>query len=576
MQILKKKGGPILAGIALIVIVAAIGVTTKLIQKYIPTDEKVDAKTYYGIEKEEELALVLQDEVVEQKGRVIDGVAYIDYEVVKNYLNKRFYWDSNENVLIYTTPTEQISVDVGSKEYMVSKGKNSTDYVILKADGDKTYIAADFIQQYTNMEYQFLENPNRLVIDYKWGVQQHADTKKQTDVRLKGGVKSPIITTLKKGDQVTVLEVMDQWSKIATTDGFVGYVTKKSLSSIKEEDTKREFQEPVYTSLTKNNKINMAWHLVTHKDANNEILSLLSSTKGLNTIAPTWFVLSDNNGSVASLADSNYVTQAHQQNIEVWGVVRDFDGENDIKLNEVLSYTSKREGLSNQLLALAIQYELDGINIDFETVGKGLEGEEANKAGENYIQFIRELSIKCRKNGIILSIDDPVPMSFNTFYDRQEQGIVADYVINMGYDEHYEGSDSGPVASLPFVKNSIEETLKEVPANKLINGIPFYTRLWTESNGDNGTKTTSIAIGMNRADSILSDNKVEKTWDEEMGCYYAEYETSEGTNKIWLEEEDSINEKMKLIQENNLAGVAQWRIGFERPRIWDIILPYIN
>jgi spore germination protein YaaH len=578
---LKKRAIPILAAVVLIVIVAVIGITTKIIEKYMPTDERMDLKQYFKVEQDDELALVLQNQVVENKGRIYDGVAYIDYDTIRNYLNPRFYWDKYENILIYTTPTDSINVEVGKKDYSVSKAKASENYTIVKVDGDKTYVAAEFVQKYTNMDFELFTEPNRLVIQYIWGKEKSAEVKKTDEIRFQGGVKSPIVASAAKGDKLTVLEELDNWTKVVTDDGCIGYIPSKKLSSIKEEEKSREFEEFVYTSLTKDTKINLVWHAVSTMDANNTLLDMISNTKGLTTIAPTWFTVSDSNGNINSLADNNYVTNAHAQGLEVWGVVTDFSDQFDININEILPYTSKRENLTNQLIAAAINYNLNGINIDFEKIALNLEGDDVKAAGDAYIQFIRELSIKCRKNGIILSIDNPVPQPYNSFYNRKEQGIVADYVINMGYDEYYDGSpEPGPVASLSFVRDSIEANLEEgVPANKLINAMPFYARIWTKGPNENGEEAlTSIAVGMDEVNRILAENNAEKNWSEDTSTYYAEYESEDGVKKtmVWVEEEESIDLKAQLVKEFQLGGVASWRLGLERSSIWDIIIKYVN
>lgn len=577
---MKKRLIPVLAAITLIIIVVIIMIITSLVDKYTPTEDRKDLKEYFSITAEDDVALILQNEIIEEKGKLVDGVVYVDHNIVKTYFNSRFYWDENENILLYTTPTDVIRTEVGSKDYYVGKNKNSENYVILKVDGDKALIAIDFVQKYTNIEYKTETEPNRLQVTYQWGNVKLADIKDDNAVRYQGGIKSEILTDVRKGDSVYILEEGDNWTKVRTTDGFIGYIENKRLTNPREEEETRAFEEVIYSNISKDYKINMVWHQVTNQDANNTLLTALADTKGINTISPTWFSLSDNEGNITSLASSTYVGQAHQMGIEVWGLVDNFSSE--VSTYQVLSYTSKREKLINQLLAAAIEYNLDGINIDFE--------ELSVETGEPFIQFIRELSIKCRNNGIVLSIDNYVPEAYSSHYNRAEQGIVADYVIIMGYDEHYAGSEvSGSVASIDFVKRGIQKTLEEVPSEKVINGIPFYARLWKET-----PKTeeeiaaesesaeyipytlTSEALGMNELEARLNANGVTPEWDESKGQYYGEYEADGATYKAWMEEETSIEEKLKLVKENNLAGVAAWKLGLEKQSIWDVIIKYVN
>ena len=518
-------------------------------------------------------------------GKVFDGQYYVAYQVLRDKINSRFYWDANERVLLYTLPDGNISVSENSSEYTAVNETKSEDYVILKTDGDIAYIALPFIQEYTNMEYSVEQEPNRAIITSKWGEIETAEVKKDTQVRYLGGVKSPILTEVKKSDKVTVLEDEDDWMKVATADGYVGYIKTKSLKNQKKEKTSRDFTEPVYSDMTEDHSINMAWHNVTNQDANNAVAQRIAQTKGLTTLAPTWIHVADTNGNISSIASADYVSYAHKQNVEVWMTVRDFDGgiSSEKESYELLSYTSRRETLITQLIAEALRVGVDGINVDFEKI--------SDKCGEHYIEFIRELSVKCRQNGLVLSVDNYVPKSFNTQYDRKEQGIVADYVVIMGYDEYYAGSpEAGPVSSYNYVKEGITETLKEVPAEKVISGIPFFTRLWKETpkteeelKSDKGTDAEqysatveSDAYGMDNAQAIVKQAGVDTTWDKKAGQNYATWEADGSKYEIWLEDSKSIEAKLKLMKKYKLAGTAEWSLGQESSDIWNLIQKYVN
>lgn len=350
-------------------------------KRYGSTNEKADLKQYYGVESETDPALVIDDQVVKrfqnaEEGntpdpvKVYDGQYYVEYSVAHNRINKRFYWDSNENVLLYTLPGGSVSAAVGSKEYTDITEKKSEDYVILKTEGKIAYIALPFIQQYTNMEYEVYDDPTRVVITTEWGEKKVASIKRDTQVRYQGGVKSPVLTEVKKSDKVTVLEDENDWMKVATKDGFIGYVKTNALNSVEKELVSRDYEEPEYTNISENYTINMAWHNVSNADANSYILETIASTKGLNTIAPTWFSLADTEGNITSLADADYVNYAHQSNLEVWAVLRDFHGgiNSYEETYQVLSYTSKRAKLINQVISKALETDVDGINLDFELV----------------------------------------------------------------------------------------------------------------------------------------------------------------------------------------------------------------
>ena len=518
-------------------------------------------------------------------GKVFDGQYYVAYQVLRDKINSRFYWDANERVLLYTLPDGNVSVSENSSEYTAVNETKSEDYVILKTDGDIAYIALPFIQEYTNMEYSVEQEPNRAIITSKWGEIETAEVKKDTQVRYLGGVKSPILTEVKKADKVTVLEDEDDWMKVATADGYVGYIKTKFLKNQKKEKTSRDFTEPVYSDMTEDHSINMAWHNVTNAAANNAVQQVLASTSGLTTIAPTWFSLADTEGNISSIADADYVNYAHTAGLEVWAVFRDFHGGTNSydETYETLRYTSKRAKLEDQVVAAAVAAGVDGINLDFELI--------SSKCGVHYVQLVRELSVKCHQNNLVFSVDNYVPQSYNSHYDLKEQGIVADYVVIMAYDEHTEGSyEAGSVASIGYLKNGISEALKSVPADKLIAGVPFYTRLWFERPktdeefaADEGTeaenypnKVKSSAYGMDDAAELISSMGAQTEWDDKTKQNYAQWEGDGGVYKIWLEDTQSLEEKLKVIKENQLAGVAEWSLGMEGSGVWDLILQYVN
>lgn len=570
--------------LTVILIIAAIAAVF-LWRRYSPSKEKADLDKYYGIEQEGQLAIIVNNEVVEPKGMIADGKAYIQYEIVRDYINSRFYWDPNENKLLYTLPKDMVTVEVGSKDYSVSKDKNSEDYVILKTEGSTAYIALDFVQQYTNIDYEVYNNPERVVVVGDWGKHTVAAVKRDTQIRYQGGVKSPVLSEVKKGDEVTVIENEENWKKVRTKDGFIGYIKNSALKNAEKKNVTRKFEEQEFTNISKDYTINMAWHNVTNSDANSGVLQRIAESKGLTTIAPTWFHVKDTEGNMDSIASSDYVNYAHQANIEVWATLRDFDGgiSSYEESFELLSHSSKRETLINQLMAEALQYDIDGINLDFEKISE--------ECGEHYIQFVRELSVRCRQNGLVLSVDNYVPKGFNMQYDRKEQGIVADYVVIMGYDEHYAGSpEAGSVSSYDFVKEGIEETLKEVPAEKVISGIPFFTRLWEQTpkteeelasqkgteEGEYTMKVESKAYGMAEAKNVVSQAGAEITWDDNAKQNYAKWESEGVTYEIWLEDEKSLEPKLELMKKNKLAGTAAWALGQEDPNVWQLILKYVN
>lgn len=577
---MRKKVMPIIVAVIFVIVIGLIAALTMVIQKYIPSNEPSDLKAYYHIEEEDDIAIVFNNTITGEVCKYWDGHVYVTYDYVHDMLNQRFYWDSNENILRYTTPEGLISVNAGSNQYTVGKNSSEEAYTIVKVDANEMYLALDFVQKYTNIAFAIYEDPNRLLITDTWGSIQQAELKKGTQIREKGGIKSPIVAELEKGTTVTIIEQLEDWTKVITENGMIGYLKNKTLGEIREEVISHEFQEPVFPHLLKDKKIQMAWHQVTSQDANNQLANMLQNTKGINVMSPTWFYLNDNNGNIQSLASSNYVNYCHQNGIEVWALFSNLENR-EVDTTSVLTHTSTRDYLTNQIIAAAIEYDLDGINLDFE--------ELSIEVGDSYIQFIRELSLKCRNNNIVLSVDNYVPSEYTAFYNRKEQSVFADYVVIMGYDEHYSGSEeAGSVASIGFVTKGVDDTLSEVPPEQTILGMPFFTRVWecTPKEGVSESEQadenfipytlTSQAVGMSEAENRLSINGVEALWSEEDGQYYGEYQIEGKTYRIWMENDASMELRLSLMKDRGLAGASFWKLGLEKNSIWDTIIKYIN
>ena len=337
-----KKMIPVVAVFILIGVVILLMLCGNFLKRYIPTKETEDLSEYYGLTSEEEMGIVLNDVLLEAKGIYVDGKAYLDYQTIHDNINERFYWDANENVLLYTTPSDLITVNAGENRYFVTKAETATDYTIARVDADQLYIALDFVQQYTNMTYDYFENPNRVTIVTEAGDKQITTAQKKTEIRRKGGIKSPILKQVEKGDTLAVLEEGDTWSKVASEDGIIGYVKKKFIGEIGElsaQSVTNGYKEE-FTHIRKDYAINMGWHQVTNPDANSKIASVLTATKGVNVISPTWFYLNDNDGNVASLANMDYVNYCHQNGVEVWGLVSDLENK-DVDSTGVLTQNDR-------------------------------------------------------------------------------------------------------------------------------------------------------------------------------------------------------------------------------------------
>ena len=546
-----KKYKSIIAVAVLVILVAILGIVTHVVMKYIPSSEKMDLNEYYGEMADGEIALVIGTEKLEERGLVVGDRVYLPLDVVNTYLNQRYYWDSANQQILYATPSELTSESASSE---------AGDKVWVK--DDKVYLNLTYVQEYTDLDAYITKDPYRIAIQYKFKNVKTVTVKKNTSIRYRGGIKSAILTSVKKGTKLRLIEEMENWDQVATDDGYIGYIDKKKVGEAEKTKFERSFNREQYSYLTMDSKVNMVWHQVTSTDANAYFADATANMTGVNVISPTWFYLTDTSGNIASIASADYVSQAHEKGLQVWGLIDNFTQE--VSTTETLSSTAARQNIISQLIQAAQDVGMDGINVDFESLSEDV--------GTHFLEFLRELSIECHKNNLVLSVDNPVPEDFTSHYDRAEQGRVVDYVIIMGYDEHYVGSEAGSVASLPWVEQGIQDTLDEVPAERVINAIPFYTRLWRTTGGN----VTSEAIGMDQAQQTIADNNVETYWDKTTSQNYGKYDIDKSTYQIWIEDAQSVAEKVKLVSKYDLAGVSAWKLGFENNGIWQVISDNLN
>lgn len=546
-----KKYKSIIAVAVLVILVAILGIVTHVVMKYIPSSEKMDLNEYYGEMADGEIALVIGTEKLEERGLVDGDRVYLPLDVVNTYLNQRYYWDSANQQILYATPSELTSASASSE---------AGDKVWVK--DDKVYLNLTYVQEFTDLDAYITKDPYRIAIQYKFKNVKTVTVKKNTSIRYRGGIKSAILTSVKKGTKLRLIEEMENWDQVATDDGYIGYIDKKKVGEAEKTKFERSFKREQYSYLTMDSKVNMVWHQVTSTDANAYFADATANMTGVNVISPTWFYLTDTSGNIASIASADYVSQAHEKGLQVWGLIDNFTQE--VSTTETLSSTAARQNIISQLIQAAQDVGMDGINVDFESLSEDV--------GTHFLEFLRELSIECHKNNLVLSVDNPVPEDFTSHYDRAEQGRVVDYVIIMGYDEHYVGSEAGSVASLPWVEQGIQDTLDEVPAERVINAIPFYTRLWRTTGGN----VTSEAIGMDQAQQTIAENNVETYWDKTTSQNYGKYDIDNSTYQIWLEDAQSVAEKVKLVSKYDLAGVSAWKLGFENNGIWQVISDNLN
>ena len=558
----KKKAAPVLVVLILIVLVGAAGVVSFLINRYKPGTEYMAGNEYFNLTDENSVALIQNGELLEEQAVLIGGEPYAAYTYVESQLNSCFYWDEETKGILLTTSGGVQTLLPG--DAAIAKTPGGQPAVQQESDGT-VYISLDVVKEYTDLDYAYYSDPNRVVIRNEWdGVEQATVQSDTAQVRQKGGIKSLILADVQKGDTLLYLENLDNWCKVMTADGYTGYIQTEDISE-PEAIEARTAKKDSYERITRDHKINLVWHQSTSTESNDAIAEMTAEMTGVNVISPTWFSVTDETGTISSLASADYVKLAHEAGREVWGLIDNFNEAFDETTD--LAYASVRSRIIEQLLAEAASCGMDGINVDFENL---------KEAGiPHYLQFLRELTSAAHAQNLVVSVDTPVPQAYTMYYQRGEQARFVDYMIVMAYDEHFAGSEeAGSVSSLPFVQQAVEEMTRVMPADQVICGIPFYTRVWTEKFGQSAI--TSEVLGMDGAKNYAKENQMTETWDASLGQNVATVETSDARYTIWMEDEQSMEEKLKVIQSADLAGVAEWKLGFERADIWSLISEYIE
>ena len=558
----KKKAAPVLVVLILIVLVGAAGIVSFLINRYKPGTEYMAGNEYFNLTDENSVALIQNGELLEEQAVLIGGEPYAAYTYVESQLNSCFYWDEETKGILLTTSGGVQTLLPG--DAAVAKTPGGQPAVQQESDGT-VYISLDVVKEYTDLDYAYCSDPNRVVIRNEWdGVEQATVQSDTAQVRQKGGIKSLILADVQKGDTLLYLENLDNWCKVMTADGYTGYIQTEDISE-PEAIEARTAKKDSYERITRDHKINLVWHQSTSTESNDAMAEMTAEMTGVNVISPTWFSVTDETGTISSLASADYVKLAHDAGREVWGLIDNFNEAFDETTD--LAYASVRSRIIEQLLAEAASCGMDGINVDFENL---------KEAGiPHYLQFLRELTSAAHAQNLVVSVDTPVPQAYTMYYQRGEQARFVDYMIVMAYDEHFAGSEeAGSVSSLPFVQQAVEEMTRVMPADQVICGIPFYTRVWTEKFGQSAI--TSEVLGMDGAKNYAKENQMTETWDASLGQNVATVETSDARYTIWMEDEQSMEEKLKVIQSADLAGVAEWKLGFECADVWSLISEYIE
>lgn len=574
-----KKALPVIIALLLIIIIGGVAFGGKLIDKYSYSKELADLDEYFGVtdaavgDADGNLAIVLQDKLIEEQAVVKNGTVYFDLNLIQTYFNDTFYVDKGERKLLFTTANDIITAMFDETGYRDGEGTHPTEYVVCYTSGEQVYIAAEYVRRFANFSYEKFDRHLQLYTE--WGIARTYTIGKNTQLRVRGGIKSPILRELAAGETVEFLEEMETWTKVKTSDSMIGYVENKRLINLNTEveTPVTDYVQEEYTSISMEGKVSLGWHAIGGVGGNDTLAEMVKEGQGINVIAPTWFSLKDSDGELfRSFASTKYVEKAHGYGLKVWGVWDDFnymlDTDTKVDSYQILASTTRRQEMAQNMVDTALEYGLDGINIDFE--------ELSDEARPHFNQFLRELSVLCRQSGLVLSVDDKVPLNSSNYYRLDIQGLVVDYVIMMGYDEHWGGcQEAGSVAGIEFVTGGLDRILEHVPPEKVINALPFYTRLWKTE----GTTVTDSAIPVSNVTECLKNygkKPEDAEWDDITCQNYIEWQGTSAFYQMWIEDTESLSVKLNAMRARDLGGVAVWRLGYGTKAVWELIAAYVG
>jgi spore germination protein YaaH len=504
--------------------------------------------------------------------RLIEGEDYIYFDdqihfsvpFIQEFIDQNLFYDKNESVLVFTDYFRVGRFYPGSKEATMND-KKILLISPLRMIGGQIYIPNDLVMELYREKLTFDWNNNSLVIDFKEYEYIEAEIIDETSLFASPHKRGALIGEgLVRGEKVVVFSEEGSWFRIRTSDGIIGYAMEESiLIEYGKNRFKRNNEERDESTLEKQEKINLTWDYAYAPVGD---LDTVSHMQGVNVIAPTWFDISDGEGSVYDKGNLTNSILYKASGYEVWpAVTNSFDPE---ITSLFLRSSESRERIINDLMDLFTYYQVDGINIDFENI---------YYEDRDYLtQFVRELYPVFRNNGLTVSMDVTAistSPNWSMVYDRQRLQQSLDYVVLMAYDQHWASSPvAGSVAQYWWVEDSVGRILDQVPAEKLVLGMPFYSRVWDVN--DEGV--SSQAVTMSTALDFIEKNDIEIVWDESSQQYYGEMELGETTRKIWLEDENSLYYKVSLVHKYDLAGIATWRKGFETPSVWEKLDGYLN
>ncbi|MDR5000115.1 glycosyl hydrolase family 18 protein [Brevibacillus parabrevis] len=516
-------------------------------------------------------------DVIVFEGKRMDATYLLDaeqillpFDFIKEKIDPAIFWDEPTRSVIVTTKDKVLRMESGEVVAHLNKQPVNLQVPVKEVEG-KRYVPLDPLTKLYPFAFERKADTGVLLVEQEGYEIEQAHViggEEKQLVRVGASHRTPIVSELSSGDTVDVLGEQEGYYRVLTASGIAGFLPEKSVEMSGKRKVSLQHAGSSGEQVAwkpDGQKVNMVWEHVVSKNPN---VAQIETLPGVNVIAPTWFELKDAEGTLINRADSAYVKWAHKRGYQVWGLVT--NGFNPDWTQSVLGSYDKRDKLIVQLIHYAHLYDLDGINIDFENV--------YYEDKERLVQFVRELTPYLHQQGLTVSIDVTIKSNAKTwsmFLDRKALAEVVDYMAVMTYDEHWAASPkAGSVASLPWVEAGLQGVLEEVPNEKLLLGVPFYTRLWTEAKQADGTvKVSSKALSMPRAQEWIAERKLTPVLDKASGQQYVEYRDPKDGNvyKMWLEDVSSMAKRMELVKKYDLAGVASWRRGFEVPEIWPTI-----
>ncbi|MDF2545302.1 MAG: glycoside hydrolase [Anaerosolibacter sp.] len=523
--------------------------------------QEVSPVSYEGRAK-----IVIGARLVEEEPLILynDDILYMPYEVIKNYINQDIIL-SEDQKRVYM-PLQDTTMELENKE-LTEYVKNAGVQVNIptRIEEGTIFIPVTLLKEILGIKIDYIEDGATVIIDAAaTEISQGEIVGNKVGMKEKASRLEFSKAELKLGDRIVVFEEVGDWYHIRSNTGELGYVEKKHVQILNPvESPSMQINEKRAQEDLGDKKINIAWEYVHDKSPN---IGAESRIQSLDVVVPTWFSIADESGIVMNKGNRHYVNEAHKKGYKVWGLVD--NGFDPALTSQILQDPQKRKQVIGQLLMYASIYNLDGINVDFENI--------YYKDKDVLTAFVRELSYYTNKQNISLSMDVTVPSSseqWSKVYDRKELAKHVDYMAVMTYDEHWATSPvSGSVASMPWVERGIIRSMENIPPEKLLLGLPFYTRVWKEYRDETGKiKVESKAVSMVRAKEIIEEKDAAVLWNEDLGQYYAQYEEDGATFKIWLEDARSIALKTTLVEKYDLAGTASWRRGFEDQDVWMVL-----